>query len=140
MASSPPPWTKQKNLPIDIEILPDGTVIGTVGDAALTDGKLEKKNWIYTHIFQHENAYRIKADLRGDIIKDEGIQRDSVVMSIRVDGSKINGGLGTSGSKTGGKESMMLSVMDVSLTKIHPQPDKSNQNSQVITNNYSALN
>lgn len=111
-------WTKQKHLPIDIEIHSDGTIEGKVGDAELVNGKLVKKSWVYTKVFQHENPYRIVGDLQGEIIKSENIQRDSVHISIRVEDSKIDGGLGTSGTKTGGKENMILSAMDVSLIRV----------------------
>ena len=125
-------WTKQKDLPIDIQIHPDGTVEGKVGDAALVNGKLEKKSWVYTKIFQHENPYRITGDLQGDIIADEGIRRDSVFISLRVEDGKIDGGLGTSGTKIGGKETMILSAMDVSLTKID-KSENVTQNSELKT-------
>ncbi len=111
-------WTKQKELPIDITILGDGMVTGSVGDAALVNGRLVKKSWIYTGVFQHENPYRIEGDLQGDIIKAEGIRRDSIMISLRVEDGKIDGGLGTSGKKTGGKETMILSAADVSLERI----------------------
>ena len=111
-------WTKQKNLPIDIEIHADGDVEGKVGDANLVNGRLVRKNWVYTKVFQHENPYRIEGDLQGEIIESESIQRDSVTISIRVEDGKIDGGLGTSGTKIGGKGTMILSAMDVSLIRI----------------------
>ncbi|MHC4638052.1 MAG: Clp protease N-terminal domain-containing protein, partial [Planctomycetota bacterium] len=111
-------WTKQKNLPIDIEIHSDGTVEGKVGDAELVNGRLVKKSWVYTKVFQHENPYRIEGDLQGEIIKSENIQRDSVLISLRVEDGKIDGGLSTSGTKTGNKKNMKLSAMDVSLIKV----------------------
>ncbi len=117
-------WTQQKNLPIDIEIHFDGTVEGEIGDAQLVNGKLVKKSLVYTKVFQHETPYRIVGDLQGDIIKIENIQRDSVHISIRVEDGKIDGGLGTSGTKTGNKETMILSATDVSLIRVQASPYK----------------
>ncbi len=111
-------WTKQKQLPIDIEIHSDGTVEGKIGDAELVNGKLIKKNWVYTKVFQHENPYRIEGNLQGEVIKSENIQRDSVEISLRVEDGKIDGGLTTTGKKTGTKETMKLFAMDVSLIKV----------------------
>ncbi|MBW8035974.1 MAG: M48 family metalloprotease, partial [Planctomycetes bacterium] len=111
-------WSKQKHLPIDIIIHSDGNVEGEIGDAELVNGKLVKKSWVYTKVFKHETPYRIKGDLQGEIIQSESIQRDSVAISIRVEDGKIDGGLATSGTKTGSKESMILSAVDVSLTGI----------------------
>lgn len=125
-------WTKQKNLPIDIKIHSDGTVEGKVGDAELVNGKLVKKSWVYTKVFQHENPYRIIGDLQGEIIKSENIQRDSIHISIRVEDDKIDGGLGTSGTKTGSKDKMILSAMDVSLTRVDSDKTDSNLTAKSI--------
>lgn len=108
-------WCKQKQLPIDIEIHSNGNVSGFVGDANLKDAKITEKSWVYTKVFKHETPYRIKGDLQGEIIKSESIQRDSVAISIRVEDGRIDGGLVTSGTKTGSKKSMILSAVDVSL-------------------------
>ncbi|OHB55313.1 MAG: hypothetical protein A2Y07_07355 [Planctomycetes bacterium GWF2_50_10] len=128
-------WTKQKNLPIEIKINSDGTVTGTVGDATLVNGTLIKKSWIYTKIFQHENPYRIESDLQGKIIKSENIQRDSVYISLRIENGKVDGGLATSGTKTGNKETMILSAMNVSLSRID---ENSADPQQPATNNTAA--
>src|SRR5512132_4580678 len=35
-------WTQQKKLPVRVTIAPDGAVTGTIGDATLRDGRLQR--------------------------------------------------------------------------------------------------
>lgn len=120
--------TRRKNLPIDIEIHSNGTVEGKVGDAELVNSKLFKISWIHTEAFQHENPYRIEGDLKGEIINDENMQRDSATISFRVKDGKIDGDLTTSGTKTGSKETMILRAIDVSLIRVHGHNPQASDN------------
>jgi hypothetical protein len=110
-------WTAQRTLPVRITIGADGSVTGTIGDATLRSGRFEaNRNSI-------ERALNIKTDwivvgaLEGDVIKAEGIHRDSVKVPLDWIDGHFEGGVNTSGSHFGGKQSMWLAAGHLRLER-----------------------
>jgi len=97
-------WCNRSELPVSLDISPDGTVAGKIGDAELTNAEIVKKHgWLGR---EDSAAYLIKGSLKGPIVAAEGIFRCDVFIHIRFEGVRISGGLATSGAKFGGKETM----------------------------------
>ena len=103
-------WVDQERLPVTLTIHANGTVEGLAGDTTLIEGRL-RKNLL-------GSPYIIRADLAGPIIAAEEVQRDGVSMPLDFDGEKFVGGLATTGTKAGGKESMILTASDLVLTRV----------------------
>ena len=104
-------WAKQKDLPVDLVIEPDGRVSGTVGDAKLIDG------WLRA---QRVGApLRVHGKLDGNLIDAEAIRRDAIDVLLHPgpDGT-LTGGLHSSGWEIGGKGSMKLSASDLTLRRV----------------------
>ncbi len=110
-------WCTQQQLPVSIDIHADGTVTGTVGDAGLAHGRLARnRGWIGRKL-NLATDYIVRGDLKGPIVATEGISRASVSMPLTFSAGGFTGGVHTSGSKTGGKETMMLSAASLKLVK-----------------------
>ena len=95
-------WCNLDSLSFDIIIDDEGVVTGNVGDANIIQGKVKKNSFGST-------TYIIEAELEGYIVKNEGIKRGSIKVPFDIKKGRIVGGFGTSGSKFGGKENMILS-------------------------------
>lgn len=109
-------WCKQPRIAIHLYIRADGKVSGMVGDALITNGFLRKNNWFLDWMGNPE--YVIEAGLDGAIVEAENIRRESIEFLLDIDGHELNGGFHTSGSKMGGKESMILTVVSIRLSRI----------------------
>ena len=105
-------WAKQKDLPVDLVIEPDGRASGTVGDAKLVDARLRTQRF--------GSPLRVHGRLEGSLIDAEGVRRDEVdILLSRADDGTLTGGLHSSGSKLGGKESMKLSASGMTLRRVN---------------------
>lgn len=110
-------WCEQNTLPITIDVSPDGTVTGIIGDAKLTNANLKKKsNWFGAKTGTN-TTHIITGKLEGDIVKAEGIFRDKVFVHVRIEDATLKGSLATNGAKIGGKESMILTTTSLRLSK-----------------------
>ena len=109
-------WCKQGRLAIHLYIRADGKVSGMVGDALITDGFVRKNNWFLDWMGNPE--YVIEARLDGPIVEAENIRRESIELLLDIDGHELQGGFHTSGSKTGGKESMIMTVTSIRLSRV----------------------
>jgi hypothetical protein len=111
-------WAQQKQLPIVLDIAPDGAVSGTVGDARLVDAKLASGRGDLGRALNFARDFRIHGRLEGDLIAAEKIRRDAVdiVFDRATDGTLV-GGLTSSGSEFGGKTSMKLAAGKMVLKK-----------------------
>jgi hypothetical protein len=110
-------WTARRTLPVRITIGPDGCVTGTIGDAVLRDGRLtENRNGL-------ERALHLKTDwivagaLDGDVIKADGIHRESVMVPLDWIDGHFEGGVNTSGTHFGGKDTMWLAAGNLRLER-----------------------
>jgi hypothetical protein len=111
-------WCHQTNLLVKLDIKPDGSVTGSVGDARLTEGRfLNNRGWLGRKL-NIETDYIIKGHLDGPIVAAEAITRARVLMPLNFDGGLIKGGVATSGTWFGGKDSMVLTAGSLKLTHI----------------------
>lgn len=108
-------WCGQSELSVWLDIFADGSVTGAIGDAELTNVHIANmRKWL---LLKDPAAYLIKGQLKGPVVAAEGIQRRDVFVHLRFDGACITGGLATSGSKMGGKETMILTTTSLHLSK-----------------------
>lgn len=103
-------WCKQDSLFFDLKIDKQGDVSGVIGDANIIRGKVIKNRW-------GSRDYLIEADLSGYLVGKEEIMRESVKIPFDLVDTIIVGGFGTSGSKIGGKDRMILIGADLILIK-----------------------
>jgi len=110
-------WCNQAELPILLEIRADDNVTGKVGDAELTDSHLTKK-WSWLGQNDGRRTTRIiRGSLKGPIVAKEEISRREISIHLRFGDTRSSGGLATSGSKFGGKETMILTATSLQLAK-----------------------
>ena len=104
-------WAKQKQLPVVLDIAPDGSVTGSVGDANLVNARLAKGRGAVQRSLGWARDFRVHGKLEGDLIATEGVRRDGVdIVFDRADDGTLVGGLTSSGSKVGGKDEMQLAA------------------------------
>ena len=100
-------WVDQEMLPVALTIHEDGTVDGSVGDATLVEGSI-RSNPV-------GSEYIVVADLEGAIVAAEDVTRDGVKIPVDFDGERFVGGVASTGTKAGGKETMVLTASDLVL-------------------------
>lgn len=103
-------WTTQRTLPVRLTIARDGTVTGTIGDAALRNARFESNRNAFERAMHVKTDWIVKGELDGNVIKAEGIRRDSVMVPLNWIDGHFEGGVNTSGSHVGGKDSMWLAA------------------------------
>jgi hypothetical protein len=111
-------WTAQKTLPVYLTIVADGRVSGTVGDAALRNGRFVSNRGSLLRMLDWKTDWSIVGDLDGPIIEAEGIRRDRVSIPINFVDDHFEGSVNTSGSKFGGKERMWLAAGRLHLDRV----------------------
>ena len=114
-------WCHHTNLPVKVDIHPDGTVAGTIGDATLVQGRFQRNRGWLGRKLNLASDYIIQGDLQGALVAAEGITRSRVMIPLNFTGSLFKGGVNTSGSmfccKASRKEKMVLSAMALTLTR-----------------------
>lgn len=105
-------WVEQEMLPVALTIHEDGTVEGHVGDATLVSGSIRSNSV--------GSEYIIVADLDGAIVSTEDVHRDGVKIPMDFDGERFAGGVASTGTKAGGKETMILTASDLVLHRATP--------------------
>jgi hypothetical protein len=112
-------WAKQKQLPVRLEIAADKSVTGRIGDARLVDARLAPGRGPTQRALGWGRDYRVDGKLQGDVIAAEQIHRDAVIVVFdrAADGTLV-GGVNSSGSKFGGKDSMILTAQRMRLRRI----------------------
>ena len=103
-------WTKQRTLAVNIVIFADDKVTGTVGDATLVNGRLLRNRGWLSAMMHWKTDYIIEATLEGPIIRAENIERANVYMPLNWRDGRLEGGINTSGSKSGGTEDAVLAA------------------------------
>jgi hypothetical protein len=110
-------WCKQSRLHCAVEIAPDGTVTGKVGDATLVNARLMRnRGWVGRKL-DLATDYIIKGDLKGDMVAAESIRRSGVSMPLDCTATGYSGGVHSTGSKFGGKAEGILSASSLNLTR-----------------------
>src|SRR5262245_10266898 len=75
-------WSRQKNLPVALDIDAGGRVTGKIGDALLTEGRLRKnRGWLDRNL-KIKTDYIIVGKLKGPIVAREGITRSEIKMPL----------------------------------------------------------
>jgi hypothetical protein len=116
-------WTQARTLPVQLDIQSDGSVSGKVGDAQLKEGILGN-----THPFglvfgvpegprgkppgslAADDHFQVTAKLDGPLIAAEQVRRGGVIVAFSLaQDQTLRGGLTSTGSEFGGKDSMKLS-------------------------------
>lgn len=90
-------WTKQRVLPIDITICLGDTVRGSVGNALLDGGRVERGDASAGGSASSATEYVIVANLAGPIIRAENIWRQSIHITLNRRDTILEGVLTTSG-------------------------------------------
>ena len=91
-------WCQQKNLTVKLDIHPDGSVSGTVGDAKLTEGHFQQNRGWLGRKLNLWSDYIITGGLDGTIVAAEGIKRERVMLPLDYNDSIFKGGVATEGS------------------------------------------
>lgn len=113
-------WTVQRILPVRLTIAADGSVTGTIGDAALRSGRLQVNRNSLERALHWKTDWIVVGHLDGDVIKAEGIHRAGVKVPLDWVDDHFQGGVNTSGGMFGGKQSMWLAAQDLRLERQHP--------------------
>jgi opacity protein-like surface antigen len=111
-------WTKQRRLPVSIAIAADGTVTGSIGDAKLVSGRVQSDRNDIERAFNLARDFIVVGALQGPVIAAEGITRDRVYIPFDFKVGQLVGGLSTSGTTFGGKDSMILTAQQMKLNLI----------------------
>jgi hypothetical protein len=112
-------WCHQKNLSVAVDIQPDGSVTGRVGDAKLVSGRFKRNRGWLGRKLKLATDFIITGSLSGPIVAKESITRSRVSIPLNFANGTFVGGINTSGLMFGGKDKMILSAM--SLTLAHPR-------------------
>jgi hypothetical protein len=111
-------WTTEKTLRVRLNIAPDGRVTGTIGDATLRDGRFESNRTAIGRALHVKTDWIVRGALEGAIIKAEGIRRDGVMVPLNAVDGGFEGGVNTSGSHFGGKDTMWLAAQALRLDRV----------------------
>ena len=110
-------WCQQTTLPVSITIHGDGTVAGTIGDAALKQARLKpNRGWLGRKLHL-KTDYIVVGKLEGAIVAREHISRSGVSIPLNFTGTNFVGGVHTSGTHVGGKKHMVLSASSLTLVR-----------------------
>ncbi len=111
------PWVRQDNLKVHLEILPGGAINGKIGDAVLKDGLIAReRGWLEKSVSVGTD-YLVTGRLIGNVVKCDGIHRQSVEIRLDFKDGRLVGEVITSGFEFGGRDRMMLIAPDLILTK-----------------------
>jgi hypothetical protein len=108
-------WCEQDSLPVDIWIDENGIVTGKVGDAEITAGILRLNGVILRML--GNSRYIIDLELSGPLVEEEQITRSGGKLLLDFENDAFSGGFHSSGSKFGGKEKMVMTVVNLKLKK-----------------------
>ena len=111
-------WATEKTLRVTLSIAPDGRVTGTIGAAVLRNGSFESNRTAIGRALRIKTDWIVRGTLDGDVIKAEGIRRESVMIPLNWVDDHFEGGVNTSGSHFGGKETMWLAARDLRLDRV----------------------
>ena len=107
-------WTSIQSLPVDLAILPDGTVRGQIGIAAVAGGSFEE----YAPK-QKKPPYVLTVNLDGALLED-GVIRRSFRLNLQPEGERLTGTGASDGSKPfpGASRESMRRAMKLQVTSI----------------------
>lgn len=111
-------WTTQRTLPVNLTIDQDSRVSGTIGDAVLRNGRLDRNRTAIGRALNLKTDWIVRGDLEGTVIKAEGVRRDAVTLPLNWIEDHFEGAVHTSGSHFGGKETMWIAAFDLRLARV----------------------
>lgn len=111
-------WCNERELRISVAIGPDGSVVGTVGDATLVGARLRRNRGLIARKLNLATDYVIMAELDGCIVEKEDVCRHRLYMPFNLVEGVISGGVMTSGTKHNGKRSMKFSAARMLLRRV----------------------
>ena len=111
-------WTTQRTLPVNLTIEQDDRVSGTIGDAVLRNGRLERNRTAIGRALNLKTDWIVRGELEGAVIKAEGVRRDAVTLPLNWVEEHFEGSVHTSGSHFGGKHAMWLAANDLRLARV----------------------
>lgn len=111
-------WSQQTTIHVALDIRPDSSVTGKIGDATITNGHFTQNRGRLGRALNWATDYIIQGKLDGAVIAAEGITRESVSIPLNFISDAFVGGVHTSGSKFGGKEKMILSARSLTLRRV----------------------
>jgi hypothetical protein len=103
-------WTKARTLPVEIAIAADDRVTGKIGDATILNGRFRANRGWLGRALHIKTDWLIDGRLEGPIIAAESIARDELLMPLNFRGMTFEGGIATSGSKIGDRDTMVLTA------------------------------
>jgi hypothetical protein len=110
-------WTTARTLRVRLALGPDGRATGTIGDAVLRNGRLERNRTAVGRALHVKTDWIVRGTLDGDVVKAEGIRRGAVTVPLNWVDDHFEGSVHTSGSHFGGKDTMWLAALRLQLER-----------------------
>jgi len=111
-------WCKQRQLTVVVDIHPDGSVTGKVGDATLANARLAANRGWLGRALRLFSDYLIQGDLDGPLVAADKITRAGVSIPLDVDGDSFVGAVHSSGSKAAAAiENQRLTALALKLVR-----------------------
>lgn len=92
-------WCKQRQLAVVIDVHPDGSVTGKVGDAALVNARFSSNRGGVGRALSLFSDYIVRGSLSGPLVAADKITRAGVTIPLDVGGDSLVGAVHSSGSK-----------------------------------------
>ena len=111
-------WCKQRQLTVAIDIHPDGSVTGKIGDATLANARFGSNRGGLGRALNLFSDYIVRGDLNGPIVAADKITRAGVTIPLDVNGNDLVGAVHSSGSKaTATVEDRRLTAVSLKLIR-----------------------
>jgi hypothetical protein len=101
--------TRRRGLDVQLDVRDDGTVVGTIGDATLAHARIYRDSR-FAQSIRLARKFALEGTLVGAVVRDEGVVRDRVHLSLDRVGSTLTGELHTSGQYTGPASGRILTA------------------------------
>jgi hypothetical protein len=103
-------WSNKDYIVVDLDIRPDGTVTGIIGDAFLRDARIRPNRGSIGRRFDWWTDWIVEGRLEGAVVISEGIVREGVKIPFSLEGGRMRGSVHTSGWHIGGKKTMVFTA------------------------------
>ena len=84
-------WIEQPSVGVSLVINSEGRVRGTIGDATLRNGRFERSRGGLTRFFNIKSDWVVTAELKGSLIRAEGLQGLQITMPLTWVGDHFEG-------------------------------------------------
>ena len=110
-------WCRQPEIAVALEIRPDATVTGRVGDATLADARLRSNRGDVARALDLETDWIVEGGLVGPLVQAEDIARDDVMIPFDLVDGRLQGGVHAGHGKFGDKDSMRFTASGMALAR-----------------------